>query len=133
MEMKKSPTNSFSDYSLFAETDSQGVLRVLTEKEAIENALRLWLISFPNELIRKPNKGGYVTKWLLKPMTRETQTKIGQAISEGLYEDFQPVLKLKKLEIVPDYENQHWSIYIEAYAPLIKSDINIEEQIRTLR
>ena len=130
---QSSSTSDYSDYSIYAETDSRGVLKLLVGKEAVENALRLWLVSFPGEVIRSPQKGGYITRWLFKPMNEDTQQMIREAIMEGLYEDFSPALKLKSLEVTPIYDKEQWRISITAYSPFMKTEINVIENMRTMK
>lgn len=129
----KTTTSHFSDYSIYADIDSKGQLVLLTGSSAVENALKLWLLSFPGESIRNPSKGGYVTRWLFKPMTDDTQMMIREAIIEGIQEDFSPALVLKKVVVEPEYEYQRWKIEINAYVPDLKIDLNVYETVRTLQ
>ncbi len=122
----------YKDFSIDAKTDEEGKLIVLEGKKALENAILQWVSSFKGEYIRNPNKGGYVTKWLLKPMTEETQQSIKEAILEGFYEDFNPEVVLTKLEVNPIYEKRIWEIIMEGYSPTLKQPINIEEKLRNL-
>jgi len=123
----------YKDYSMDAEVDTEGVLVVLSGKEAVENALRQWITSFRGEYIRNPQKGGYVTYWLLKPLNDDTQRAIKEAILEGIYEDFTPQIVVKNLTVVPNYTNLSWEISLEAYSPTVKESINIYEELRHLR
>lgn len=123
----------YKDYSMDAEVDTEGVLVVLSGKEAVENALRQWITSFRGEYIRNPQKGGYVTYWLLKPLNDDTQRAIREAILEGIYEDFTPQIVVKNLTVVPNYTNLSWEISLEAYSPTVKESINIYEELRHLR
>jgi len=123
----------YKDYSMDADVDSEGILKVLSGKEAVENALRQWITSFRGEYIRNPQKGGYVTYWLLKPLNDDTQRAIKEAILEGIYEDFTPQIVVKNLTVVPNYTNLSWEISLEAYSPTVKESINIYEELRHLR
>lgn len=130
--IKTSSTTTFSDYSIYADTDAQGVLKVLQGREAVENALRMWLVSFPGEVIRMPRKGGYVTKWLFKPMNEDTQQYIKEAIIEGINEDFPIALRLREVEVIPQYDRSEWEINITAYIPAMKVEMNLNESMRAL-
>lgn len=131
-EIKTSSTNTFSDYSMYADTDNQGVLTVLRGKEAVENALRMWLVSFPGEVIRMPHKGGYITRWLFKPMNDTTAQYIKEAIIEGIYEDFPMALRIISVEVTPQYKKSQWEINIIAYIPSMKTELNLTENMRAL-
>lgn len=122
----------YADYSLYADTDELGNLKVLTGRDAIENALKIWLSSFPGESIRNPSKGGYITKWLFKPMSDNTAQMIKEAIVECLNEDFSPALTLRSVEVLPDYNKAQWQISIGAYSPTLKTDVNINESMRSI-
>lgn len=122
----------FKDYPLDAETTSSGVLRELEGQEAIVNALRLWISSFKGEIIRRPEDGGYITRWLMKPLNEETGIAIKRALLDGLTEDFTPVLIPTLIDVTPNYEKGFWEIHIEAYSPQFRETINVMENIRKL-
>lgn len=123
----------YKDYSMDADVDSEGILKVLSGKEAVENALRQWITSFRGEYMRNPQKGGYVTYWLLKPLNDDTGRAIKEAILEGIYEDFTPQVVVSSLSVVPNYTNMSWEITLEAYSHVVKEPINIYEELRHLR
>lgn len=122
----------YKDYSIDAELADSGTLRLLEGVEAVENSLRLWISSFKGEIIRQPNKGGYITRWLMKPITEDTRMAIKRAILDGLIDEFEPVLIPTKVEVTPNYEKEFWEIHIEAYSPTFREQINIIENIRKL-
>jgi len=130
--MKNKKITTYADYSLYADIDSLGNLKVLIGKEAIENALKLWIASFPGESIRNPSKGGYISRWLFKSLNEETAGLIKEAIIESLDEDFYPSLVLKTLDVIPNYDKYQWQITLNAYSPELKIDINIEESMRSI-
>lgn len=115
-----------------AELNKDGVLKVLEGAEAIENAIKQWITSFRGEYIRNPSKGGYITYWLMKPMNNDTQRAIRESIIEGIMEDFSPEIRIKTLEVTPDYDRMLWEIHLEGYAPTIKVPINVHEKLRVL-
>ena len=49
----------YKDYSIDADLTSTGALKVLEGRDAITNALKLWISSFRGEVMRDPSKGGY--------------------------------------------------------------------------
>lgn len=130
--MKARERRVYRDFSIDAEIDVRGKLVILEGKDAVENALRQWLVSFRGEQIRRPNKGGYVTQWLLKPVNERTRVAIERAIRDGLYEDFTPEIVVDVLEVTPNYEHQFWEIHLEGYSPEARVPINLHEQIRII-
>lgn len=130
--MKNKNITVYADYSLYADVDDLGNLKVLTGSEAIENALKIWLASFPGESMRNPSKGGYISRWLFKPMSESTAQLIKEAIVESLEEDFYPSLSLQTLTVIPDYDKSQWQITLNAYCPVLKLSINLEESMRSI-
>ena len=122
----------FKDYPMDAELTVNGVLRTLEGKDAIANALRQWISSFKGEVIRQPDKGGYISRWLMKPITEETALAIKRAILDGLTDEFTPALIPQVIEVIPHYEQQYWEIHVEAYSPEFRESINVMENIRKL-
>lgn len=122
----------FKDYPLDGELTNEGVLKELEGKEAILNALKLWISSFQGEVIRQPKVGGYITRWLSKLMTEETASAIKRALMDGLTEDFSPALVPTLIEVIPNREREYWEIHIEAYCPEFRETINVIENIRKL-
>ena len=107
-----------------------GVLVTYEGIEAVRNALILWLYSFKGERMRQPERGGYVTRWLFKPLTEDTAENIEFAILQGLENDFGSALKITQVTANPDFENDSWIIEVKAYLPTSKKEIYVIENIR---
>ena len=122
----------YKDYSIDADLTSTGALKVLEGRDAITNALKLWISSFRGEVMRDPSKGGYITRWLMKPISESTAIAIKRAILDGLNDEFYPVLVPSVVEVIPNYEREYWEIHIEAYSPEFRESINMIENIRKL-
>lgn len=122
----------YKDYSIDADLTSTGALKVLEGRDAITNALKLWISSFRGEVMRDPSKGGYVTRWLMKPISETTAIAIKRAILDGFNDEFYPVLIPSVIEVIPNYEREYWEIHIEAYSPEFRENINMIENIRKL-
>lgn len=131
--MKTTNQTLYKDYSIDAELETTGALKILVGKEAITNALRQWISSFRGEIIRDPNRGGYITRWLMKPLSEDTALAIKRAILDGFVDEFYPVLIPSLIEVIPNYEREYWEIHIEAYSPEFRENINVIENIRRLR
>jgi hypothetical protein len=122
----------YKDYSIDADLTSTGALKVLEGRDAITNALKLWISSFRGEVMRDPGKGGYVTRWLMKPISETTAIAIKRAILDGFNDEFYPILIPSVVEVIPNYEREYWEIHIEAYSPEFRENINMIENIRKL-
>jgi hypothetical protein len=122
----------YKDYSIDADLTSTGALKVLEGRDAVTNALKLWISSFRGEVMRDPSKGGYITRWLMKPISETTAVAIKRAILDGLNDEFYPILIPSIVDIIPNYEREYWEIHIEAYSPEFRENINMIENIRKL-
>lgn len=122
----------YKDYSIDADLTSTGALKVLEGRDAVTNALKLWISSFRGEVMRDPSKGGYITRWLMKPISETTAVAIKRAILDGLNDEFYPILIPSIVDIIPNYEREYWEIHIEAYSPEFRENINMVENIRKL-
>lgn len=120
------------DLGMFGELTPTGELQIFKNSEAVYNALRVWVGSFRGEILREASRGGYVTPWLMKPMTEENTRNLREAILDGLYEDFFPSLTVRSLIVTPDYNRAIWRIELEAYAPYIRETISFDEELRRI-
>ena len=120
------------DHDLKGGINDNGEINQIWEKDALNNAIKLWIASFKGEMIRRPNRGGYITRWLLKPMQSTDIDQIKMALRDGLEQDFVPYLEILDLSIIPDYENRQWKFYMEVYAPDLKIKTIISERIKSL-
>jgi len=117
------------DYIYDASEDSTGIM-VLENAEAVENALKLWLVSFKGDIVRRPDAGGYITQWLFKPMTEDTRFDIKTAIRIGLEREFVPNIKIDSIKVTPDYNQEIWNIEIYGWVPAIQEEIHVIENLR---
>jgi hypothetical protein len=122
--MGKESTEIF-DYDLVGKSNEKGQLIVYTGKEAIANSIIMWLTSFRNDKLRNPYVGGYITQHLFKPMSTQVKRDLLEAITDGINQDYTPSVTLKSLQVIPDYENKQWTIYLIVYSPLIKEDVPV--------
>ena len=117
------------DYSYNALEDSQGLM-VLKDREAIENALRMWLVSFKGERTRNPDAGGYVTQWLFKPMNEDTAFDIKTAIRVGIEREFVPNVEIYSVTVDPDYVNESWYIEVYGFITVLQEELHVIENLR---
>ncbi len=107
-----------------------GEVEQLWGVDALNNAVRMWLASFSGEIVRQPGKGGYLMKWLMKPMNELSIDRIRMGIRNGLNQDFTPFLEILSLEVVPDYEHRYWIIILSVYSNDLKIRTDISVNIK---
>lgn len=122
----------YKDFPYDAQLDSNGDMIILEDYAAVQNALRLWLYSMRGERIRQPNYGGYVTRWLYKPLTEDTRDNIQYAILTGLREEFYPTITVNEVNVTPNYEDESWTIEVKATLDRTQEDLYVIEDIRRI-
>jgi hypothetical protein len=110
--------------------DSQGRINELFGKDALRNAIRMWLISYKGEIIKKPYAGGYMVQWLYKPMTSVAPEDIEHSLRDGFDQDFRPTAFISNVSVIADYTKNQWLVTFDVYVPALKISIYIEEQIK---
>lgn len=120
-----------TDFSVFGETDNNGSLKLLQTPEAIENAFRAWLVSSRGEIIRRPDRGGYLKQQLSKPMNSDRLEVIRAAIMNGLEQDFIPYIEVESLILTPDYANRKLNIELRGISKEYKTKISTSATLRT--
>lgn len=120
------------DYDIQGRVDSAGLIYFYEGKEAIQNSIVVWLTSFKNDAINYPNRGGYLTQLLYKPMSEKNASNITEAIQDGFEQDYEPDAKLIKLNVVPNYEGNYWEIYLMVYINIIQDTVSVTQIIKNL-
>ena len=123
---------TYIDYDHKGQIDSRGNITILTDQEALSNAIKLWICSFRGERLYKPTRGGYVVAALLKPMSEDRVIEIESAIKTGLREDFQPSIKVTVCDVKPDYDNFCYYLHVEGYCPKFKAAIYTDTVLNAL-
>lgn len=122
----------YVDYTYDSQILETGELKTLSGYEAIQNSLKLWLYSLRGERIRNPEWGGYITRWLFKPLSVETMDKLQFSLLIGLREEFTPRLIINNVTVTPDYENESWIIEIDATLPTTSENVRVIENVRRI-
>lgn len=118
------------DLSLFGNIDENGQIEEFYDKKAVENSIIVWLTSYYTDCIRRPNKGGYLTRLLYKPMSEKNITEIKQVLIDGLEKDYELEVTLQELKVEPDFANKIWNIFIKVYIPEIKDNAEISVSLK---
>lgn len=118
------------DHDLEGGADSNGQIRQVWGREALENSIKMWITSQSGEIIRSPQRGGYLFPWLTKPMTEVDTEDFAMSIRDGIDQDFTPALRIVRLEVNPNYSKRYWELYLEVQAQEFKTRVTISEKIK---
>ena len=121
-----------TDYDLNGGFDSAGNIKIVIGDKAVTNAILIWLSSSDNDFPRYSGRGGFLVRWLMKPMSDNRADDIETSIKTGVKRDFDPPLILTQLNITPDYEKKRWLIYMEGYSPAYKENFSLSTAIKNL-
>ena len=101
----------------------QGNIPVLTDQDALVNAINLWICSFRGERLYHPHDGGIIADNLLKPMNNERAGNIREDIIDGLAHSFTPHVTVSECTVTPDYSRNTYWIAITGYCPALRVSI----------
>jgi len=118
------------DHSYSGGIDSSGNIEQLWGEDALNNSLKMWLASFTGEILRQPQRGGYLMYWLLKPMSEKNIKNIKMTLQDGFNQDFSPYLEVYNLNVEPLYDERCWHIQMEVYSHTYKVRTIIDEKIK---
>lgn len=118
------------DFDILGAIDENGQIKQYTNTDALKNSIVCWLTSFRNDIIRSPNRGGYLTSHLYKPMNETQRKSIHDSIIDGFNQDYFPYVKLLTLEVIPNYEKKTWEININVYSDLIKNNVSVNQTVK---
>jgi hypothetical protein len=118
------------DVDYRARTEVNGGLKYFWNDKALNQSVKLWLASFKGEIIREPERGGYITYWLMHPMNKENIDNIETSIYDGFYQDFRPYLEIRKLKVEPNFAERYWYIYMEVFSTFLNLETTVEERIK---
>mgnify|MGYP006424737643 CR=1 FL=1 len=120
------------DIDATGELDPGGKVRTLGSREAVEQALKLWVVSIRGEILRRPTKGGYITQWLYKPLSSDTAGRIQDSIRNGLRDDFPVKVRIKNIRVTPQYERSTYRVQLSIQVPIIQDIAEVDVDIRSL-
>ena len=118
------------DYDISGGVGLNGDILQVWEQEALINSLKMWISSRRADIIREPERGGYLIDWLTKAMSADNIDAIQMSIRDGLDQDFSPHLQVINLIVTPDVQKRQWRIYMEIYSPELKLQAVLDERIK---
>jgi len=123
--------NLIGDYSINGSLDTKGSLKVLENIEALNQSIKLWLISKQGDMVGFPSKGGWLYKLLLKPMSETRKEDFISNFVQGLNQDFFPYVVLHSISVEPNLEKRYWEIKAEIEIPEFKYFLEFNEKVRS--
>ncbi len=102
---------------------SQGNIPVLTDQDALVNAINLWICSFRGERLYRPHDGGIISENLLKPMSDDRAQSIHDDLVDGLAYKFIPSVKVQECRVISDYNRNTYWIEIRGFCPALRVSI----------
>ncbi len=118
------------DVSLFGDVSPDGELTQLWGEDALANAIKMWIASYPAEVIGDANRGGKIAPLLHKPMSTVSISSLKQALRDGLEHDFTPKVEILFLEVIPNYVKRTWIINLQGYCPDLKISVSVSETVK---
>lgn len=119
--------NEIFDYDIRGGIDEFGRIKRLKNQDALANAIIMWLTSSKGEIIRHPNRGGPLLRWLKRPMTEEIRVRIKESIEDDLENRFSPRLVVETVSVTGDYQKRLWTVHIKGYSPEINEIVDLSE------
>lgn len=116
------------DYPFYKKLKNDGSIFDLHNSDALSQAIKLWLVSKPNEKIRSVG-GGIMYPYLGKIMDDEQASKIKTAITRGLQYDFNPPLIPVLITVDANQQKERWEIGIVAYNSDLAVGVNTKATI----
>lgn len=110
----------FMDYPLYKDVTQNGQLKINNQSDALIESIILWATSGKNEKIRSTS-GGVLTKYIGKMLDINTINDIKTDLIVGLSREFEPPLKVINCEVIPNYNNNTYTVELVA----ISSEFNI--------
>ena len=112
--------------------NAQGNIPVLTDQDALINAINLWIGSFRGERLYRPHDGGIITEDLLKPMSDERANSIRENLIDGLAHQFTPHVVVSECTVLADYIRDTYWITVRGFCPALRVSIYDEVGIKPL-
>lgn len=112
------------DFDYSGEFNLNGNLKKVYNREAIENALRMWLCSLRGEIVRFPESGGFLFNLLYRPMDENLIENYKLEILQGFNEDFEPRANIISLNLEPNFSTRVWQIDLTIFIPSMNYELS---------
>ncbi len=120
---------TYIDIDIEGKKTSSGDLLTYKNNDALEQALRFYLVSRRGSFVREPTSAGILDTLLFKPLTdlspEEKASYLGQIRSK-----FNRFCDILSFSITPDYENRSWEVIVSWKSLLTQETIETEVILR---
>ena len=99
------------DLNFKAHPIKKDIIRLVDDRAVIASVKNL-LLTARYERPFQPYIGSSIRKMLFEPLDRITATNLERAITETI-QNFEPRVSITKLQVVPDYDNNGFGVYME--------------------
>ena len=97
---------TYQDIDIYGELNPNGELKTYAGKDAIKNALQLWLSSKKGEYLLNPGLGGPLDTFSFKTMNEESLTILRFQLMSAIDTEFTPAIRLTNVLFNPDFQNR---------------------------
>lgn len=118
------------DYYFQGGVDLQGRIAETWQEEALKNAVRMWIASYQGDFIGRPNRGGKVMRYLLRPMNSVNVKMFTAAMRKDFDDEFDGVAEIEQLHITPMYTERKWKVNMAVSSYPLKLKTEIEDYIK---
>lgn len=120
----------YSDFHRSLRSDSSGNVEVLYDEAVIIQSIETIFATVSGERVRSPI-GSALIRLLFQPMNEDTTRDIHAMIYRDITE-FEPRVELTKLDVIPNYDMNHYEIKVRMRIKKIKKPILFEKRLRSL-
>ena len=117
----------YQDIDIFGSEYYSGAPKEYFDKEAIKNAITLWLMMSKREYLYDPDLGGVLNTDTFKNLTSESSDKLQFTLETEFKIYFGDMVDLKEIKITPNYTQRFVEVSV-TYADLVnggEDNINI--------
>ena len=90
------------DIDIFGNENYNGTPKEYFDRDALKNALTMWLMTKRGDFIDSPGEGGILDSYTFKNLTRENEEKLKFRIESSLNTYFSEIIELIDITIVPN-------------------------------
>ena len=92
----------YQDIDIFGNENYNGTPKEYFDRDALKNALTMWLMTKRGDFIDSPGEGGILDSYTFKNLTRENEEKLKFRIESSLNTYFSEIIELIDITIVPN-------------------------------
>ena len=116
----------FVDLDVFGRENPDGTGLLHSGDDALSNALTAWLTTRRGDFVNRPDLGGPLDRLLFKNLGFADLDLLTFELKNQIRDNFEGVLQLLELSVIPDFENRLWRIEI-AYRSSLTGNTNTLE------